>query len=247
MGISLKQLFPQFNPDSEQISDADFRNQAKINSLFQLLLDDSTVLKLKFRGSNKTYSSCIIAINIKNSSFTLDELHPVDGHKLLASTGNFIASAIVKGVNVSFHTSLIKLEKNRQFNSYICDIPPSISYLQRRNEYRVCIHEPQQYEVTAQHDSSLQLLRGKIHDISMNGMGVKFTTNQVIKPGDTLTNCKISLPKGESLGVTLEVRHVQSTKTGTCRIGGRFRELNTRSEEIICRFVREMERVAIKK
>lgn len=247
MGISLKQLFPQFNSETEQVSDADFRNQSKINTLFQLFLEENTVLRINFRDSKKNFSSCVISVDLKNSCFTMDELHPNDGHKLLASNGSFIAHAIVKGVNVSFQTSLIKLERNGQFNFYICDIPPSISYLQRRNEYRVRICEPHCYEVTAQHSNSTQILQGKIYDISMKGMAVTLSTSQVIKPGDSLTNCKISLPKGESVGVTLEVRHVQSTKAGTCRIGGRFRELNARSEDIICRFVREMERAAIKK
>lgn len=247
MGISLKQLFPQFNPESEQISDADFRNQSKINSLFQLLLDESAVLKINLQGSKKTFSSCITAIDIKTSLFTLDELHPADGNKLLLSTGNFIAHAIIKGVNVSFHTSLIKLDRDKQFNSYRCDIPNSISYIQRRNEYRVRISEPQLIQVTAQHDKSSQLIQGRIHDISMQGMGVDFSTTQVIKPGDYLTNCKLVLPKGESIGFTLEARHIQSTKSGSLRVGGKFKELNTRSEEIICRFVREMERASIKR
>lgn len=247
MGISLKQLFPQFNPETEQVSDADFRNQSKINSLFQLLLEESTVLKINFRGNNTVFSSCVIDIDIKNSCFTIDELHPADGHKLIASNGNYIAQAVVKGVNISFHTSLIKLQKKGQFNCYVCDIPGSISYLQRRNEYRVRICEPLSYEVTAQHDNSLQIIQGKIHDISMKGMGVEFSTSQVIKPGECLTNCKLKLSRGETIGVTLEVRHIQSTRSGKYRIGGRFRELNTRSEEIICKFVREMERAAIKK
>ena len=101
MGISIRQLFPQFNPESEQISDTDFRNQSKINSLFQLLRDESTVLKIDLQGSKVSYSSCITAIDLKNSLFTLEELHPADGNKLLLSTGNFIAHGIIKGVNVS--------------------------------------------------------------------------------------------------------------------------------------------------
>ncbi len=247
MGISIRQLFPQFNPESEQISDTDFRNQSKINSLFQLLCDESTVLKIDLQGSKVSYSSCITAVDLKNSLFTLDELHPADGNRLLLSTGNFIAHGIIKGVNVSFHTSLIKLNKTKQFNFYSCDIPNSISYIQRRQEYRIRIGEPQSIQVTAQHDKTSQLLQGKIHDISMQGMGVDFKTTQVMKPGDHLTNCKLELPKGESIGFTLEVRHIESTKVGVFRIGGKFKELNARSEDIICRFVREMERAAIKK
>ena len=247
MGISLKQLFPQFNPESEQVSDADFRNQSKINSLFQLLFDENTVLKISLQSSKKTFTSCITDVDIKNSLFTLDEIHPAEGNKLLLSTGNFIAHAIIKGVNVSFHTSLIKLDRGKQFNFYKCDIPNSISYIQRRQEYRVKIAEPQSIQVTAQHEKSLQLLQGRIRDVSMQGMCVDFSTNQVIKPGDYLTNCKLDLPKGESIGFTLEVRHIESTKTSLLRVGGKFKELNARSEEIICRFVREMERAAIRK
>jgi len=246
MGISIKQLFPQFNPETDQVSDADFRNQPKINSLFQLLLDENTPLKIKLQGDKTNFSSCITAVDVKQSLITIDELHPTNGHKLLVKTGVFIANAIIKGVNVSFHTSLIKLDKNGQFNSYICDLPGSISYVQRRQEYRVRICEPTLIHMTAQHTSS-QLLQGNVHDISMQGIAVDFSASHVIKPGDQLTNCKLIIPKKESIDFTLDVCHIQSTNTGKLRIGGRFKDIDARSSEIICRFVREMERASIKK
>lgn len=249
MVISLKQLFPQFNPSTEQLSDPDFRNQAKINTLFQLLHEENTALKLKFQGSNISFSSCVIDIDVKNATFTLDELHPVNGHKLLLSTGNYIARANVKGVNISFHTSLLKTERNGQFNSYVCDIPGSISYMQRRREYRVRIHPPHSFDLTAQYKNSPEILQGHIYDISLQGIAIDFPDNLNIdpRPGDQLANCKLGVSKNDSINFTLEVCHIQSTTGGKIRIGGHFKDLNTRSEEIICRFVREMERASIKK
>lgn len=249
MGISLKQLFPQFDPETEQISEPDFRNQSKINNLFQLLLDEAVAIKIKFQGNGKTFSSCITNVDAKSGLFSLDELHPVEGHKLLLSTGHYIANAIIKGVNVSFHTSLIQTERKGQFNSYHCDIPNSISYIQRRREYRVRVHPPQSISVTAQYKTSAQMLQGYIHDVSLQGIAIDFADNHGthIKPGDQLTNCKVNLPKKGTIDVTLEVRHIQSTTSGKIRVGGLYKDLNTRSEEIICRFVREMERAAIKK
>lgn len=249
MGISLKQLFPQFNPEIEQISEPDFRNQSKINNLFQLLCEENTALKLRFQGNKKNYSSCILDVDAKNGLFTIDELHPVEGHKLMLSNGVYIAHAIIKGVSISFHTSLIKTERKGQFSRYICDIPNSISYIQRRCEYRVKVFPPQSISVTAQYKTSAQLLQGYISDVSLKGLAIDFSENHNarIKPGDQLTNCKLNLPKNEIIGITLEVRHIESTITGKVRVGGLFKGLNTRSEEIICRFVREMERTAIKK
>jgi len=246
MGISLKQLFPQFNPDTEQVSDGDFRNQSKINSLFQLLLDENTVLKIRFQDTKTLYSSCIIALDQKKSLFTLDELHPADGHRLLASTGTFIGHAIIKGVNVSFHTSLIKLGRNGQFNCYECDIPHSISYVQRRQEYRVRIHDSHMYKVFAQHKGSTHLLQGKIHDVSMKGIAIDIKTSQSIKPGEQLTNCKLELSKNDSVTFSLDVCHIESTQPGVIRVGGQFREITSRAEELICKFVRDMERLSIR-
>lgn len=247
MAISLKQLFPQFDPETEQVSDADFRNQSKINYLFQLLNDEKAILKIKLQGSKTLFNSCIIDVDTRNSLFTLDELHPAQGHKLMVSTGNFIAHAIIKGVSISFHTSLIKLGRNGQFNCYSCDIPNSISYVQRRKEYRVNVHEPHSIQVTAQHQSSLQLMQGKVHDISMQGIGVDFKTQETIKPGEELTNCRLVLPKHEPIDFALDVRHVQSTTQGSVRIGAQYRGLDTRSEETICRLVRELERTSLRK
>ena len=247
MGISLKQLFPQFNPETEKISDGDFRNQTKINNLFQLLLEESTPLKIKLQGSNKRYSTCITDVDSKQSLITLDELHPNDGNSLLLKYGRLIASTNIKGVNISFQTALVKTAKNNQINMYSCDLPASISYVQRRQEYRVRISEPLLINMTAQHSSSMQMLQGKVYDVSMQGIAVNFSTNQSIKPLDLLTNCRLEISKKESIEFTLEVRHIESTNPGKVLIGGRFMELNARSSEIICRFVREMERASFKK
>jgi hypothetical protein len=80
----------------------------------------------------------------------------------------------------------------------------------------------------------------------MQGIGIVFKTNHIIKPCDQLQRCQLILSSDETISFTLDVRHIESTAPGSLKVGGSFQELNSRSRDIIGRFVRRMERAIIK-
>ena len=247
MAISIRQLLPNFHPEKEQVNDINFRNQPKIVEIFRFLKEENAVLKIKLPDTDKEFSSNIIDIDDKNLYFKLDEIFPEDGHNIFSRHGRLIAHAQVRGINVSFNTSLIQADKSGQFINYLCDIPDTISYIQRRIEYRVQIHATHLVQVTAQHQTTKQLLKGIVHDISLQGIGIMFKTHHIIKPGEQLIHCKLPLSNNNMVNFTLDVRHIQSKSPDTIHVGGNFKELDPRSSEIISKFVREMERMAIRR
>ena len=246
MAFSLKQFIPFLSLETEQISDADYRHPQKINEIFQLLKESRALLKINLPEANKSYTSTILAVDTTNRQFTLDEIFPEDGHKLFESTGQLIAHAEIQGARISFETRRINTDNSRSISSYNCQFPDSIAYIQRRAEYRVPIHAPHLIRVTAEHQPSKQILQGHLYDISMLGIAIVFKTSHIIKPGEQLQHCQLKLSTNEIVIVTLDVRHIESTTPGTIRVGGSFTELNTRSREVLNRFIRQMERAGIK-
>lgn len=246
MAFSIKQFIPFLNLETEQISDTCFRHAHKIGEIFQLLQESRTVLKITLPDSDKTFSSNILAVDVANNQFTLDEIYPLDGHKLFERAGTLIAYGELRGARISFETRRISSDHSRPIASYNCQIPESISYIQRRVEYRVPVPAAHVLQVTAEHRQSHQLMQGSLHDLSTQGIGIVFNTAHTIKPGDQLTHCQLMLPNNESVNFTMNVRHIESTTPGTIRVGGAFLELDNRSSEIIRRLVRQLERANIK-
>jgi c-di-GMP-binding flagellar brake protein YcgR len=246
MGFSLKQFIPFFNVDTEQVSDADFRQNQKITEIFELLKETRTVLQVTLPGTNKTYTSSILSVDTAHGQFTLDEIFPEDGHRQFEDSGKLIAHAELRGARISFETCRVDSDNSRQISSYNCQIPQSISYIQRRAEYRIPVPAIHIVDLTAEHRNTSQILQGRLYDISTKGIGIVFKTTHSIKPGDRLTRCQLPLSSTETVSFTLEVRHIESTTPDAIRVGASFLDLDSRSREMISRFVRQMERSYIK-
>ncbi|MCI0505949.1 MAG: flagellar brake protein [Gammaproteobacteria bacterium] len=246
MAFSLKQLIPFLNPATDLVSDANLRNTQKINELFQLLKESRTVLNISLPGTNKSFTSNILAVDTESRKFVLDEIFPEDGHTLFENIGKLAVHAEIRGARISFEACRLSSEYSRRISSYSCQIPESISYSQRRAEHRVLIHPAHLIQFSAKHQNTNQILQGHLYDISMQGIGIVFKATHIIKPGDQLQRCQLTLSTKETVSFTLDVRHIESTIPGCIKVGGSFRELDSRSRDIVGRFVRQMERTIIK-
>jgi len=246
MAFSLKQFIPFLGLEKENVSNTKIQHSQKIGEIFQLLKESRTVLKVTLSNSRKSFSSSILDVDIGKGLFTLDEIYPRDGHKLFEKIGKMIATTELRGTRFSFETSRIASDNSKQISSYQCRIPELISYIQRREEYRVPVQSTQIIEITVEHRETSQLIQGRVCDISTQGIGIIFNSSHTIKPGDQLKRCQLAVSRNESVNFTLDVRHIESTMPGSIRVGGEYLDLTTRSREIIGRLVRQIERTGIK-
>jgi len=247
MALSFKNIFPNFRQNQELIADDNFRDHEKIIDIFNAMAHDRTLLKLKLPGSENDFSSCILAVDQKAFCFTLDEIYPEEGHLLISRNGYATVSGTIQGASIEFKASLVGSSKTGQFVNYTCSIPDTISYNQRRDEYRIKIPKTHLVRVTVQHVPTRQILQGVIHNISRHGIGILLKLNHTIKPGEQLIHCKLAIDDTEVINFSLEVRHIQSDAPQKILVGGEFRGLDTRAEEILNRFICEMERLALRK
>jgi len=247
MALSFKNIFPTFRQSPEPISEDDFRDHSKIIEIFSGMAYERTLLKLIIPGSKNEYSSSIIAVDPKAFCFTLDDIFPEEGHVLFSRSGYATVSGKLHGASIEFKASLIGSNKNGQFINYTCSIPDTISYNQKRCEYRIKIPSSHLVRVTTQHAPSRQILQGIIHNISMHGIGIIFKLNHSIKPGEQLIHCKLPIDDTEVVNFNLDVRHIQSDAPQKILVGGEFSNLDTRAEQALNRFVCDMERLAMRR
>lgn len=246
MAFSLKQILPFFNPGAEQISDVDFRNSTKINELFDIMLQERAILKIKLPDSTREYSSRVILLDKDNIRFALDEIFPEDGNEIFRKTREIIVNTSIHGAQITFNVQLISSRNVQQFHTHWCAIPDSIAYIQRRADYRVAVNGVRSYQVTAEHEPTHQLMHGNVFDVSTHGMGITFKTHHIIRPGERLAPCHLSLSNSEQVTFILDVCHIESTTPGLIMVGGSFVDLMTPSRELMRRFVRQVERAAAK-
>ena len=246
MALSFKKIFPAFRQNQDLIADDDFRDHEKIIDIFNAMAHERTLLRLRIPGSKIEFSSCVLAVDEKAFCFTLDEIYPEEGHVLISRNGYALVSGVLHGARVKFKASLMGTSKTGQFVNYSCSIPDTISYNQRRGEYRINIPKTHLVRVTVQHAPSRQILQGVIHNISRHGIGILLKLNHTIKPGEQLIHCKLPVDDTEVINFNLDVRHIQSDAPQKILIGGEFNGLDTRTEEKLNRFVCDMERLVLR-
>ncbi|MGD8560376.1 MAG: flagellar brake protein [Gammaproteobacteria bacterium] len=244
MAFSLKQIFPFFNPGSEQISEVDFRNSVKIQELFNIMQQERTIISIRFPETEKDYTSCIVQLDDDGTRFTLDEILPEEGNKIFREKRSIIASSSVHGAQISFSSQLISDKPSQQFHSYWCSIPDSISFVQRRGDYRLLVPNVHRYEVTAEHEPSHQLLKGYVVDISALGIGIAFKASHIVKPGDRLIHCQMAMSDTQKIKFTVGVCHIESTSPDTIVVGGSIMDINSESRDLLNRLTRQLERNA---
>ena len=210
------------------------------------MLQEHVILNIKFPDADRDYSSRIVQVDEENFRFALDEFFPEDGNTILRKKREVIIHTSIHGAQISFNAQLLSSRNVQQFHTHWCGIPDSIAYIQRRADYRVPVSAVHPYQVTAEHESTHQLMHGNVHDVSIHGMGILFKAPHIIKPGERLVRCHLSLSPNEKIKFNLDVCHIESTKPGAIIAGCSFVELNNRSRELISRFVRQMERAALK-
>ena len=247
MSFSFLNIFSHKSAASSRASKDTLTNPAKIGGLLQHLLDDRNLLSIKLPNVEHTFTSAILEVEKTHKTFTLDEISPDEGHQLFLSKKTLQVSGQSRGALFSFTVPLKRQDSSRGIAFYEFDFPATVSYLQRRASYRARLRDEQHISVTTLHNESSTSISGYVTDISNHGISILFNTERHIKRGDRLTLCKLRLPDGQQIIFDLDVRHAQSLPNERLRVGGRFLDLNRRSSQIVSKFVRKLERAALRK
>ena len=130
---------------------------------------------------------------------------------------------------------------------YRIALPARVQYHQRRAFYRVRIGMGLAIPVLIG-GGDLPLWQGRLHDLSVGGIGARLERDARFSVGDTLSSCVIQFPRGTAVSSGLEIRFSKLDENyKQLHIGGRFIDLNSQQRKLIERSVAELERELIRK
>lgn len=217
-------------------------NAARIGNVLQHLIDDRTLLTITIPDSNDTYTSAVFKVDRKAHTFSLDELSPIEGHKLFLRKKTLQVDGQSRGAVLSFTVHLKDQHSAKGIAYYEFDFPKVMTYVQRRAYFRAKIKNSQRISITTLHKASSISISGYVLDISTQGISVLFNSPRNIERGEILTLCRMRLPDGQKVVFDLYVRYAQKLPNERIRIGASFHDINTRNQRLIEKFVRKIER-----
>lgn len=237
------------NPAARGTEPQYITDPVQIAGILRRLHEGHAMVHVSLPGSNESWLSAIIDVQPTTGQVLLDELTPREGNIALRNSGRLIVNAQIKGVDISFATSLVGTGSEDGLLFYRVALPQGVRYWQRRASYRAQVGAALSVPVTLNHSDGL-VLTGELVDISAGGIGTRHKDTKGIVPliGELWADCHIVLPDGHEIQCTLEIRNVgHEGRSGKVRIGSRFIDLDRGQLKNIEAFVAHLERENLRK
>jgi len=206
-----------------------------------------TLIHVRIQGKGNPWSSAIIAVDIANRIWQFDELPSAEGHRLLIKERCFSIDTRLDGVIIKFQAEISLSGSDAKGLIYYQAPPPrAIHVYQRRSNFRASLASGQQATVTFV-IPGVAMMRGRITDISLGGIGVTFSSwTQVLENGFQVVKSTISLPDGKVICCGLKVCFVRRGTFGMF-MGARFTNISRDDQKQITRFVLTLDREQAKR
>lgn len=233
---------------------ADYQGKAEkvthtpqIVNLLRRIRDNKVLLSVRVPGYDETFNSLILEVNAERNTVLLDELSPQRGHELICKVRELRARCQCQGVELSFACNVEIGQSQRGISFYRAPLPSVVNYLQRRSDYRVHVGAGLPVPMHLPIEGST-IIDGGLTDLSMGGLGANIKTDVTFKHGQIIDSCKLELPKGESFDTEIEICFVRTdTQRNMQHIGAAFRNIQPQQEQILRRFVTQLEREMLRK
>ncbi len=214
----------------------------QIANLLRRIRDQKVLLSVRVPGHEGVFNSLLLDVNTERNLILLDELNPQAGHALACQARQLRVHCQCHGVELSFACHIEVGQSQRGISFYHGPLPASITYLQRRSDFRVPVGMSLAVPVHMPIEGAA-MADGTVTDLSMGGLGANINTHVKFTHGQIINICSLDLPKGESLHTEIEIRFVrQDAQHHTQHIGAAFRNIQPRSEQALRRLVTQLER-----
>jgi len=243
----------QYESSTERVTD-----QKRIAAIMMGLKTERSILAVTVPQFGGHFLSAILKVDQGKSAIWLDELTPHDGHDAVLKAAQVHVNASLRGVGIHFKSILEEAGEQNGVAWYRCAFPQLVHYMQRRSWYRVTVgsshvvplHIELADQATAENeagatiaDSMSHPLRGRLHDISLGGIGMWLPRDTELEEGRLLEQCVVDIPGDAPLVCRLEIRHVRLEPVAQMvRAGGRFLEIGSQQRRVIEHFQMVLER-----
>jgi c-di-GMP-binding flagellar brake protein YcgR len=192
--------------------------------LLQLAERRQVVLDVQWPGETERYGTAILGVYAEHGFFVLDELNPDEGHGKLLERRELHASGRLEGVPLKLFARLLEARDKEGVAFYKMELPQQLLYVQRRRSHRFAQSgSPLPFNARLRDQQEVKVLRGMVHDLSSEGVGVVFEGQVPLRRGLVLNLCQIQHPREGAIAFDLEVRHAAYLPDSqVTRMGGRM-------------------------
>ncbi|MGD8483615.1 MAG: flagellar brake protein [Thioalkalispiraceae bacterium] len=218
----------------------------QILGLLNRVRDTHLLLSVRLENDKQLYSSAIIDTYPEQNSMLLDELYPKTGHDKIVAGMLLQVQTRLKGVDMQFECRVNSIESSSDIAAYRVNIPDSLAYYQRRQQFRAPISQQADIYLRLQPQGSKAVI-GQIFDVSLNGIGLHFdpTAGLVLEEKQTISDVKIDFPDCSPFSASLEIRSMRLNKAGnTLIVGTQFIKLPQKDQRQVQRYVAALDRQA---
>ena len=235
------------------ISSFAIQNTRQIISHLSLLVKHKCLLSARFGTNNESYITALLGINEKNNTLVLDYGPKEDLNQRVLNAGKISFDADYTGIKVSFMGTGLKKITHKGEPAFSMPIPKSLFWMQRREYYRVKspLSKPSYCQLIIEGKNPVNL---KLYDISLTGfamLNVSKEVSELMIPGAIITQCKLILSDAGEGPISFEVcaKYVINPDKlqKIQKIGCKFIKLARPVEEIIQRYMQQIQREDLQK
>lgn len=232
----------QYQGKSEKVT-----HGPQIAGLLKRVRDNRVLLSVRVPGSDAVFNSLLLEVDVERNVILLDELNPSAGHELACQARQLRVHCQCQGVELSFACPIEVGQGQRGISFYRAPLPTVVNYLQRRGNFRVRVGRNMNVPVRLPFGGSVAVA-GELIDLSMGGLGASLSNQVELACGQVIETCSIELPKCDPLTTELEIRFVRLDKERQIqRIGASFRNLDPQKQNLLRRFITQLEREMLRR
>lgn len=215
--------------------------------MIERIQQNRALIQVYLKDKLEPWSSTIITVDNNNHYWLFDELPTMDGHKTLIKNKQCNIETRLGGILVKFTAKIVDVGTDKNGVSYYKSLPPRvIRVYQRRSNFRATIPASQRATIMFT-VPGLTPIRGRVHDISLGGVGVNLGTwTPVIDTGLYIPSSSITLPDDKIINCELKVCFVRRTYSGAL-MGARFEKISRDDQKRVSQFVTFIDRELARK
>ena len=225
------------------------RGKRQIAQLLQELIDNRCLISAH-TGGGHSFMTAVLRVDEDNERIVLDASPDADANRRALAAERVQCVTVLDHIRIQFALAGLSSAQEKSHPALSAPIPKEMLRLQRREFFRLKV--PLAHELTcvlAAEDLARKPVQVSTRVIDIGGGGIAVMvapTAAELVIGGTLPECRLSLPDGDPIELTLEVRNItrQTQRNGTeqLRVGLRFADLPRNAEARIQRYIFNTER-----
>lgn len=223
----------------------------EIVSVLRTLIQKGALITVHFDQGYSFLLTSLLALTADNNGFILDVGSDSEMNRKALLSNKLILTTVVDKVKIQFKLTGLSTTQYNGRQAFLAKLPEALLRLQRREFFRLSTPIATPINMTTQlksEDGSVLELNIPLLDISGGGIGLMAVPDlaELLKKGDSLVDCKITLPEEGLLVVTLFIRNMfdVTTRSGAhyVRVGCEFTNIPNARLSMVQRYITRVER-----